>query len=148
MAKRGTPASQQMDRMAEAFERHIQEIMETRVADKIIETGVDAVQREVYDVYQPRVYRRLGERSSTRGLKNEWSSTYRDGKLYVTNTRRDRGKWVAPKVETGEGYNYPKPRRFIQATRVTLRESNVLTYIVIEELMKRGIKVDTNVKVR
>lgn len=142
-------ANEQMDRLAKQFDDHVREIMENQIAEKIIETGVKSVQREVYDVYEPRFYRRLGERSSTKGLKHEWKSSYQDGKLVVENVRKDRktNKWIAPKVELGKGYSYQKPRRFIQATRQSLKDSNILTDILIEELLKRGIKTSGKVKI-
>ncbi|QAV21704.1 hypothetical protein PC41400_14450 [Paenibacillus chitinolyticus] len=104
------------------------------------------MQKEVYDVYQPKKYDRSGYQGGLIDPSNI-EVKINGSLLSVESVRNDEDRNVSEIVETGKGYTYNfeyagKPRPFTDTTREELRESNKLIHSMKNGLHKRGIKTD------
>jgi glycyl-tRNA synthetase (class II) len=94
------------------------------VKDTVIDEGKRQVQETVYNVFEPKVYKRTGQ------LKEQWESEeIADGiAIYPSRRDEDTGKYIPEVIESGIGYDYSfeyngKERPFVENTRQDL-ESN------------------------
>ncbi|MBL4950982.1 hypothetical protein JK635_01850 [Neobacillus sp. YIM B02564] len=116
------------------------------VKNTVIEEGKKQVQETVYNVYpEPKVYIRTGK------LKESWNWQDAPDGIEIINTRTDEesGKYIPSVVEsgkgydyTGYGYDYEKPRPFIDNTIKNLEGSAKLTEALKQDLRKQGISVE------
>lgn len=90
----------------------VQSAMEGPVADTAKAFLADAVETEVYDVYDPVYYERKKNEGGLSDIDN-MEATYDAANmtLEVEDVRRDEetGRLVAPVVESGRGYRYFSP---------------------------------------
>lgn len=107
------------------------------VKQLVMDAGEDAVQKTVYDKYEPAVYQRSG------GLKEDWDYNEAVDGMEIFNTRRDEktGKDIAQTVITGQGYefNFPyagKPRDFIEEAINDLKGKNSELASALKQDMK------------
>ena len=107
----------------------------------VYETGEKHVHKDVYDVYDPKVYERSGK------LATSWDSSPTTDGIEIFNTREDDGKYIPEVIETGNNYDYDfeykgKPRPFIENTRKELDGSKKLTDALEKDLNSIGIKTN------
>ena len=102
----------EISRWADDLNLAVTNALLTDVADIVRGEIANAVQTEVYDVYEPAVYRRKGANDGLKDFSNMEATVADIGKgtkeLAVTDLRMDEkiGRFVAPIVESGEGYVY------------------------------------------
>lgn len=136
----------------------VSDVLKDEVADATIETMQDAIVEVVYESYLPKDYRRRGIRGgliSDDNIIGEVVGTT----LTVENVApfsqsppsQNTGEGLAGLTEYGEGWNghhydfpvngkaYMKPRPFIQHTRDTLSNSDILENAMEKGLKKRGL---------
>lgn len=105
-------------------------VMTTIVADQAKWTLQRAVETEVYEKYDPLVYRRKGDEGGLAD-KDLMEARYDPAEmlLEVQSIREDGGRLIAPIVESGKGYTfeskgaaYMKPRPFHSVAEEMLGE--------------------------
>ncbi|MCY8837702.1 hypothetical protein [Bacillus atrophaeus] len=109
----------------------------------MVKTGQEHVQSDVYDTYDPLLYKR------TSLLKNSFIIENHVNGISLDNTRDDNGKDVATVVETGEGYTfrdkygygYGKPRPVMKNTAETLKDGRLVASMK-KDLNASGIKTE------
>ena len=113
------------------------------VKNTVIETGKQHVDKDVYSVYDPKVYERTGL------LRESWDVENTDDGIAVFNTRTDGEKYTPQVIEsgigydyTGYGYDYEEPRPFIAETRRELKDSNILKEAMKKDLKDAGFNVE------
>lgn len=113
------------------------------VKETVIDTGKRHVQEDVYDVYTPKSYERSGE------LKENWKVEETADGIAVYNDRRDGDKYIPEVIETGVGYDYTgygyeyeKPRPFIENMRIELSSENKLANSLKKDMKRMGIQVE------
>ncbi|WP_372011317.1 hypothetical protein NBRC13296_12125 [Paenibacillus chitinolyticus] len=128
------------------LQQQINSSLKEEISDLTVKTLQENMQKEVYDVYQPKKYDRAGYQGGLIDPSN--IEVKLDGNtLSLESMRPDGERNVAEIVETGQGYTYNfeyagKPRPFTDTTREELRESNKLIHSMKNGLHKRGIKTD------
>ncbi|WP_080845554.1 hypothetical protein [Cytobacillus gottheilii] len=110
----------------------------------VINEGKKQVDQTVY-TYTPNQYDRTGK------LRESWEVESTADGIAVFNTRKDEetGKDIVDTVEygrnydyTGYGYDYEKPRPFIQNTKKVLNGSSKLTNALKQDLKSLGADIE------
>lgn len=135
--------------------------LKNEVAEKVKEVQSDSIQKVVYEVYSPKMYKRRGNSKGLSDIKNMKENLVIDDSLNVTelkisnetpfNGENEYSSSLARVVVTGVGYNYfpPNdddaaylhPRDFVQDTELTLIDNKDHVKALKESLKKKGLKV-------
>jgi hypothetical protein len=130
--------------------KQIQDSLNTDVAKKIVKVAEDHVQKDVYDVYSPKVYHRTGK------LKESFEVTPIANGIEIENTRKDGERYIPEIIEYGhdastQGYEHPayypsgdnftQPRPFIENTRKQIADENIHVEELKKSLKSKGLDV-------
>ncbi|MGG1664534.1 hypothetical protein [Brevibacillus sp. NRS-1366] len=101
------------------------------------------VQKDVYDVYKPKIYERTGELKKDIVIRE-----LVDGVVIVpTRTDEETGRYIPEVIESGNGYSYnygygyEQPRPFVENTRKELRDTGAHVEKLKQGLKARGLDV-------
>lgn len=126
----------------------IQSAMEGPVADTAKAFLSEAVETEVYEKYEPQVYRRKGLHGGLADPEN-MDARYdaKDMTLEVEDVRRDdnTNRLVAPVVESGRGYDYfsPGARPFHRTAEKNMARSGAFEQALDYGLRRAGFETKT-----
>lgn len=151
MGKTLTP-KQQIDVLIKHIQMNAKDIMIEIINDEVIPTMLEMIDKHVYDVYEPKVYKRRYERGGLADPTNFDYTVDIDGDCIVFSVKN-----ITAPVEEGEGlyldyilasgeYRPYMKRDFYEPTREIMRD--VLPKLIKEKFEKRGIRVSFNVVVK
>lgn len=137
--------AQIQDKIIKALEDSRDGSLQDVVKEKIAEH----VESDVYDVYEPKKYQRLGkygglqDKDNMKAFVNVSEST-----LEIANLRYDieTNRYVAPIVISGQGYYYNFPyagisRPFMKETQAELKQTKEHVDALKNGLKRQGLKV-------
>jgi hypothetical protein len=132
------------------IQKEINNSLRQDVAKKVIEIGKEHVQKDVYDVYAPKVYERTGK------LKESFKKKNIPEGVEIENKRTDKGRYIPEVIEYGhagseQGYEHPayypngdnfiQPRPFIENTADEIETKNIHVEELKKSLKSKGIDV-------
>lgn len=128
----------------------IKDALEKEVVEEVKDSMVAAIDREVYNVYEPKQYERQKEKGGLTDRGNMLVKPVEDG-ISVRNVRFDvdirtgEVRDVASVVEHGGPYMYSwegmRPRPFMAATREDLKVSGSHVKALKKGLKRQGLNV-------
>lgn len=146
----------QLARLAKKIQPQINEVMQKDVYEEVKKVARTHVEEDVYDVYEPVVYKRENK------LLESWGMNKTSDGIEVFNTRyglRDKDAkrvYIPTIIETGAGYEYPLAERawinkknadgsrpFIENTRKELKSSGAVQDVLKKGLQQKGIKIES-----
>lgn len=128
--------AQQLKAIENRINNEIQDVMDREVKSSVEKVAKEHVQKDVYNKYKPKYYRRTGK------LKNEWEIRVdNDGSMLIHNPREDNGKYIPKVIESGEMLGYSKPRPFMSNLKRELQSGNLIQSELKKGLKKRGLKI-------
>lgn len=119
------------------------------VGEKLVRPKLkENIQSEVYDVYEPVIYERLGENGGLIDDANIHVDMINLNTVSIESKRMDDGRDVSVIVETGVGYNpeWPFPytnkgRPFTDVTRDELLNDGSVEHAIYNGLKRQGMNV-------
>jgi hypothetical protein len=116
------------------------------VKNAVVDVMQQHVQTDVYDAYpNPKVYVRTGLLGSEESFQRENTG---EG-IAIYNTRQDGDVYIPEVIETGEGYSfrgygydYEKPRPFIENSRQDLRKNGQHVDALKKALKSKGLSIE------
>jgi hypothetical protein len=132
------------------LKKEIENSLRQDVAPKVIEVAKERVQKDVYDVYSPKVYERSGQ------LKESFKKNDIPDGVEIENTRKDGSRYIPEVIEYGhdkssQGYEYPvyypsgdnylQPRPFMANTENEILEKNIHTEELKKSLRTKGMDI-------
>lgn len=133
------------------LKKHSQEIMQEIIDEEVIPTMLEVIDREVYNVYTPKVYKRRYEKGGLADPTNFDSTIGVHGntiKITVKNITQPSGQsngyFLDAMIVNGTP-NMPMKRDFYEATREVMRRE--LPSVVARKFVQRGIKVNFKVTI-
>ena len=133
--------AEQLRALKPKIESHAQKVLNSSVADKVIEIGKKNVQTVVYDAYPNPVYQRTNQLRDS-----AWEKIPVECGVLIRSNRTDDGRQVSYIVESGYGYtaNFAYTgigRPFMQTTRDMITSSDIVENVFARELGRAlGIK--------
>ncbi|KAF6626941.1 hypothetical protein H6F38_23065 [Paenibacillus sp. EKM208P] len=121
--------------------------LQIEVSNKIKETMKNKIQSDVYDVYDPTLYKRQKEQGGLIDKRNMIVNMVNQSTVSVESRRMDGSVNVGQVVETGKGYRYEfaysnKPRPFVEKTVEELRNTNSHITALYNGLIRQGLNVE------
>ena len=140
------PKFKTINAMVKYVQVSAEQIMQEIIDDEIIPTMLEVIDREVYDVYTPKVYKRRYEKGGLADPTNFDSTIDVYGntiEITVKNITAPSGQadgyYLDAMIVNGTP-TMPMKRDFYEATREVLRRE--LPSIITEKFAKYGIQVD------
>ncbi len=132
-----------LDQLFQHLETQIQDVMRHEVADTAKETVRNAVQEDVYDVFEPKFYTRRKENGGMSDMENYSVEEVPNGIVIRNNTPLDNGR-NSPRLDKlvvfGEG-RMPFPRDFYSGASDMLEQSKAHVSALKKGLKDCGIDV-------
>lgn len=121
--------------------------LQIEVSHKVKETMKNKIQSDVYDVYDPTIYKRQKEQGGLLDERNMIVDMVNQSTVSIESRRMDGNVNVGQVIETGKGYRYEfaysnKPRPFIEKTVDELRSTKGHITALSNGLMRQGLIVE------
>lgn len=124
-----------------------QSTVHNEVAEAIKKVEHDHVVSDVYNVYDPVMYKRKMDDYGLSDTRDMIAKPYGEIGIEISNDTEHNGTYVADVVETGEGYNYSfdyngNSRPFQENTVEELQTSKEHIEVLKLGLRSKGIKIE------
>lgn len=133
------------------LKKHSQGIMQEIIDDEVIPTMLEVIDRKVYDVYTPKVYKRryekggLADPTNFDSTVNVYNNTINITVKNITEPSGESNGYLLDAMIVNGTPNMPMKRDFYEATREVMRRE--LPSIIAKKFAQRGIKVNFKVTI-